>query len=47
MLRFKNSQRPSSSSGQVFPERIYEQEGVDPPLWFMKAVEQDRKGSNG
>jgi hypothetical protein len=29
------------------PENMYEQEEIDLPSWFMKAVEQDRKTSNG
>lgn len=29
------------------PENIYEQQGIEPPSWFMKAVEQDRKASSG
>lgn len=29
------------------PENLYEQEGGEPPSWLMKAVDQDRKASNG
>ncbi|SDX98591.1 hypothetical protein [Pseudomonas sp. NFACC08-1] len=29
------------------PENLYEQDGGEPPSWLMKAVDQDRKASNG